>query len=369
MKKNKCTLVVDGNWLLRSRILAIKEYFALGNYQPEAGKTAMFNILAQSICRTLSMFDGVVDNILIVKDGGSWRKKLEKPASLQATVYKGNRVSDETYDWNAIWKVSNDFFDRCKEIGITVSMTWDMEGDDLIYYWTNILNNEGVNCIIWSTDQDLQQLVKYDSKAFTVWYEKSKGLCLPNSLEEKQVDPIDFFMTSERAKNPLIEKLKTRTNSFYIDPAEIVMSKIVCGDTGDNIKSLIRIQKNTKTYRISNKDWLSVKSDLNIDSLDKFFEYKDAICERLRMKKNTGNLDEIKEEFDYNKKLVWLNSETIPNNLLKTTGGEDYYIYDVDNIKNNYRVLTGEADEDSAVAAFEDIVAPVLKKNKYGYSK
>ena len=47
-----------------------------------------------------------------------------------------------------------------KKQGIVVSNHSSIEGDDWIWYWSRRLNEEGTSCIIWSSDNDLKQLVQ-----------------------------------------------------------------------------------------------------------------------------------------------------------------------------------------------------------------
>lgn len=358
--KNKCTLLVDGNWLLMSRMWVVKDYFSVQNDDSEnlRAKNELKELLARSITTTLQKFDKVVDNIVIITDGGSWRKKLEKPKTRTQNIYKGNRVSDSALNWSLIWETLQEFFDNCASIGITVSRVSDMEGDDLVYYWSRKLNSEGINCIIWSSDQDLQQLVQYRDCVFTAWYENKKGLCLPETLKEKTVDPIEFFMTMETCGSSVLDILKKEFLVFYINPDDIVMKKVICGDDGDNILSIIREKKGNKTYKIGKKMWESMQDKMGIKTIREFIKKKDDICNRLCIEKNYSDVDAVKNEFDYNVKLVWLSSEIIPEELIKKADEINYSIYEISNIKNNFKILSGDTEEEDAMKVFENMDLP-----------
>lgn len=357
MNKNKCTLLIDGNWLMMSRLFVVQDYFKIG-LSPEEQEIAtnqLLELMSRSITTTLQKFDTVVDNIVVVTEGGSWRKQLPKPSSLQDTIYKGNRSLSNTIDWDLIWKSAGQFFDKLKELGITVSKVSGMEGDDMIYYWSRKLNQQGINCIIWSSDQDLQQLVQYRNCVFTIWYENKGGLYLPASLQPQVVDPIEFFMQVEQCGNNIIDILKKNFKATYINPDDIVMKKIICGDSGDNIKSIIRQPKGSKVYKVSEKLWDKVKKNLNISSLKQFISMRDEICDTLIHEKQYGDLTDVKDEFDYNIKLVWLNSEVIPEKLIEQADEIPYNIYEVSNIKMNYKLLCGDDEEDEAMKVFESL--------------
>ena len=234
--KNKCTLLIDGNWLLQSRFSVIGNGFIKDNpdIAKEQASHELKELLARSINVIINKFP-IIDNIIMISDGGSWRKQLPIPKSLKDITYKGNRVADVEIDWNYIYKALNQLTKRCKEIGITTVSHPNIEGDDWIWYWSRRLNAEGINCMIWSSDNDLKQLIQTDveTNAFTAWYNDQRGLYLPNSLNKTNVDLFDFFLNPE-FESPVLEALKRSSKKFdFIEPDNIIMSKVICGDSGD----------------------------------------------------------------------------------------------------------------------------------------
>lgn len=355
MEKNKCTLIIDGNWLLMSRMWAVRDKFLTTNDESEnrAAVEELKSMLARSISITLGRIK-LIDNILIVTEGGSWRKGLEKPTSLGDVVYKGNRTKDTEVNWDLIWGTADEFYSHCTELGITVSRVSGMEGDDLAYYWSRRLNNDGINCIIWSTDRDLTQLVQYKNCVFTAWFNSDKGVILPEIAEDTAIkDPLEFFMTGPECDTAVLKDLKKQCVCHYINPDLVVMEKIVCGDTGDNIYSIIRQHRGGKVYRVSEKVWDGVRTDMGISTLREFFADRDRICEELCDIKKVTNVDGVKDEFDYNKKLVWLSDAVIPDELIKKVNETDYFIYDVNLIRNNYKILSGDPDTEDVMKVFE----------------
>ena len=134
--------------------------------------------------------------------------------------------------------------------------------------------------------QYLKQLVQVNNGAFTAWLNESQkgglpGLILHKELDDTMEDEIDFFMQIDKSSKNLDEICARVKAVTYINPADIVEEKIICGDRGDNIKSVIRVEKNNRTYRVSETDWNKVKTKLDIDTLDGFFINKDLICEEL----------------------------------------------------------------------------------------
>ena len=68
------------------------------------------------------------------------------------------------------------------------------------------------------------------------------------------------------------------------------MSKVICGDHGDNIKALIRAEHRTKsgktiTNKVSDAEWDKVKRRLNIRTIDDFKNNKelDFECRHMRL--------------------------------------------------------------------------------------
>lgn len=348
------TLLIDGNWLLMSRLFAVKSLFNVQNDEKTKleGTAELEDLLCKSINLIINKFDGVVNNIVLVADGGSWRKNIEKPKFFDE-VYKGNRIKDSEVDWNYIYKALDDIVEKANEVGITTSKMGGVEGDDWIRHWSRKLNKQGINCIIWSSDCDLKQLIQYDKGrgSFTCWYNEQQksglpGLFLPKELDDtsvKEIDEIDFFMTPDLSNTDLDAIRATARAVTYIDPADIVEEKIVCGDRGDNIKSIILIKKGTKTYRVSENDWHKIKDKLNITSLDQFFESRDKICEAIinssKYSKYTINEQNAREMFDYNIKLVWLHEKTFPADIQEEMNKIEYKRFDLSYIKSNYKVL------------------------------
>ena len=150
------TLLIDGNWLLMSRLFAVRSYFNVQNDDEEKqkGTAELEDLLCRSINLIINRYDGIVNNIVFVADGGSWRKDVEKPKFFDE-VYKGNRIKDAEIDWTYVYQALEDILEMANSLGITACKAYGVEGDDWIQHWSRKLNNKGINCIIWSSDADL----------------------------------------------------------------------------------------------------------------------------------------------------------------------------------------------------------------------
>ena len=351
-KKNKLTLLIDGNWLLISRASVLMNSFKkdlpLGAKQQSQEELA--DLLAKSICTILSRIPSI-DNIILMADGGSWRKQLSVPKSIEGTLYKGNRTVDNDIEWSYIYNALNGLIEKAREEGITVSQYNNIEGDDWAWYWSRRLNSDGINCLIWSSDNDLKQLIQIDNdtRAFTAWYNDKNGIWMHESIKESD-NEMDFFM-QPHYYSPVLESLKNKIPSQnYINPDDVVMSKIICGDAGDNILPIMRYQKGERNYRITEKDWSSIKDDLmQINNINDFLEHTPGIIwtisEHKKFKPYKPDLSTLNEMIAYNTKLVWLNESTIPDTIIQFMNQQEYKKFDVGYLRSNYKVLVKENDD------------------------
>lgn len=358
------TLIIDGNWLLMSRLFACKEYFNVQNDEQERkqGTAELEDLLCKSINLVINRFEDIIDNFIIVGDGGSWRKDVKKPSGFE-TVYKGNRTKDVELDWKAVYKALDDILEQAAENGVTVSKAPGIEGDDWIFHWSRYLNNHGKNCIIWSSDCDLKQLVQVKNGVFTAWLNESQkgglpGLVLHKDLNDALSDDIDMFMQLDNS-NPLLDHLRAMVAAVtYINPDDIVCQKVVCGDRGDNIKSLITSQKGTRTTRITEAKWENIKEALHIETVSDFVKNKSDVCNECIKLFPKINIDpvNVNEMFDYNVTLVYLNESAVPQKVQDEMNEVEYKKPDMSYIKSNYKVLCKlTKHEDNIEDIFEGI--------------
>ena len=363
---NKLTLICDMNYVLMSR------YSVVGGFQKGAPNAVinrsidnLTDMLARSINIMLYKFPAI-DNIVMVSDGGSWRKQLPVPNQIKNVTYKGNREQQEEIDWEAVFTSLNNIMKNARDYGITSSNTLTAEGDDWVWYWSRRLNAEGTNVLIWSIDRDLQQLVqKTPDGAFTAWYSDRTGqLCLPECYNtSEELDPIDFFMQPVQYDTQLIDSLKGMSKSItYVNPDEVVIEKVLCGDSGDNIKAVVRFEKGGRTYRFSEGDLKKYQeNDLPMTSVSDLKNSREDIADWIIHNKKFSpykfKKKDIMEMLDYNIKLVWLNEETIPKTVIQSMNEMEYKKVDINSLKSNYKVLAKTQQDTDVEALFEDIDA------------
>lgn len=361
---NNLTLVCDMNYVLMSR------YSVVGGFKKgapsrvlEAAQQNLTDMLARSINIILNRFP-VVDNVVLVGDGGSWRKQLRIPDQLKDTTYKGNREKQEDIDWEYVFNSLNDIMTNARGVGVTVSQTLSAEGDDWVWYWSRRLNAEGTNVLIWSIDRDLQQLVqKTKDGAFTAWYSDRTGLCLHECYRERgEIDPMDFFMSPLSIDTELIDSLKVSAGEkvMYVNPDDVVIEKVLCGDSGDNIKAVVRFEKGGRAYRFSEGDLKKYQErDLPMTTVADLKESREDIADWIISNKKFSpyhfKKKDILEMLNYNIKLVWLNEETIPAPVIQSMNEVEYKKVDVSMLRSNYKMLAKTKEDTDIESIFEEI--------------
>lgn len=345
--KNKLTLLVDGNWLMMSRMALCIDDFdkSLPDSRKQKAKNNLRDFMAKSINIIINRFKDI-DNIIVLSDGGSWRKKVPKPIMMGEETYKGNRDYDSQTDWNYIWGAFEELFKDCKKFGITCSHCIDCEGDDWVWYWSTKLNKEGINCMIWSSDNDLKQLVNYDkvTHSFTAWYNDNNGLYLPNSLNKIDDDPLQFFLSSDFSTNIVLESIKpyVKKDIYYIDPFSIVIDKVFQGDSGDNVKPIISYKKGERNYKLSKKEFNEIVQKFKLTNIDRLISNKSSISSFLGTKFEKYSIPSsyIEDMIGYNIKMVWLNERSIPQEIVtKMEENGDYKICNIEYMRSNYKSI------------------------------
>ena len=313
MSKSKLTLLVDGNWLLMSRLSVIQNRY-LNDYELCHDLKLM---MIRSMNIVLKQFPNI-DNIIFCADGGSWRNKVEVPKFLQSEgiEYKGTRVRSEDFNWELLFSSYDDFVATLNNCGITACREIGIEGDDWCYHWSNLLNSQGTNCIIWTKDKDLTQLVKMDKdKCFTVWWNKDSGVITSDTSD----DDMDFLFNNEfNINESIFNDICNKSKSVEkVNSNEIIINKILKGDLSDNIIPLaMRTSKSKdsdKKFRISSKD---INYNLNINDDKEVKEYFKNLLESKSYKDRViQSFDEIIEHFNYNKRLIKLERNSYPDSI------------------------------------------------------
>lgn len=359
---SKCTLIIDGNFFVISRLMVLPKPKSTievdGKKIPckllddKRQMQSFIEKLAMDFACEIRKFKNIVNRVVFVIDSKSWRKDYD-------SSYKSNRTFSDTINWKNVSTILNDFEIILNDKGIITERVPGAEGDDLIFAWSTYLNSIGEDCIMWTGDKDLLQLVNYNksTESFSLWYDNTKNRMgvypgFDKWLEYNDVNNnIDIFnleedslLGSNKKENikDLINHSKLKIEKTFCD--EFAFIKILKGDKGDNISSLILkpSKKGNTFFKISDKKALDIltlfKNKNKRFSSNYFFDksYKDEIIKYAKEIMNVKIPDsELIEKLEKNINLMLLHVETIPDAIQQS-------MFNV--IKNDYNIKINNFD-------------------------
>lgn len=248
------TLIIDGhNFFFRS----LWSCFRQGKSKVLTTQKDMDSYekkLMVDFCSTIKSVSPIITDIVFVRDSHSWRKDL-----LLQQEYKGNRKKiQDNIDKTGFISTTNNFVETLKSVGVKVSQTERSEGDDLIYAWSEKLFNEGRSSLIFSTDRDLNQLVKCVNDVHIIQYSPMTDKLFVSAGTEHMISELknrpaptqenlfnEVFTIS--IENDPFERFLENVSVETVDPEKIRFTKIVGGDVSDNIYSVYYKQGNENT--------------------------------------------------------------------------------------------------------------------------
>lgn len=346
MKLGKHTLIIDGNYFVHSRLFVLprpKKEQLLGDRDGQEQFMRKLCIDFASEVRKMTPF---VDQIVVAVDSKSWRKDL-----FPAAEYKGTRVADSSVNWENVFNVYTEFQDILAAQGVIIHKVPGAEADDILFGWSTQLNNEGKNCIVWTGDRDLIQLVNYNeaTDAYTLWYYNSKRKLIafegfetlinkPNEIEISN-DDLLFNMGSTDVLNSQLKGdfinwiAKNGVEIEEINCDDFIFSKILQGDKSDNIQSVVSWTKRTSTgsirnYSITEKQaiqilekYREIEGNFHIDHFFSEVQVK-TIVDMIHEVVGKSTIDEIRLRFNQNLDLMLLHYNTIPGGIQKAIYNE-----------------------------------------------
>lgn len=346
-------LIIDGNYFIYSRLFVLpRQKMPTGfgesvdvdtRFMSTESEMGIFmRKLATDFASELRKIKNITGRIIFTQDSKSWRKDL-----FPTSEYKANREQDSKIHWANVHKVVEEFTEFLKEKGVIIHRVSGAEGDDLIYAWNSALNSKGENCIIWSGDTDLMQLVNYNKStdSYTIWYDNTRSkiavypgferyLNIKDGSKESEYDTIDDIFSVDHVlliSNQIKEELKLFINTNHLEVNEIycddyVFTKILTGDKSDNIKSVYSIEKigktgKPRTARINDEKAKNIlntfkKRHGRFSSMYLFEEsFKDEIVKIIASEMKLTVNENLLSNLELNTNLILLHSSTIPETL------------------------------------------------------
>lgn len=266
-------------------------------------------------------------------DDSSWRKEIPIEEN---EGYKGNRVKSKNINWDNVFNSLKELTEILSSNGFIVSKETKAEADDLITLWSHeLVFNRKENVIIASGDEDVRQLVGthiFDSGTgdefrFCVVYNPfTHTKTTPKKLYHDEIfnewlnteDKGDIFTGVTNLDKADILKLKDFEKIMFeqINPDEIALWKVFCGDDGDNVPAIYTWIKDNKEIRITNTKFEKIIKQLEINNWRNLKFKKEEIKIMINELTGTNIPFDIEHRIDRQLKLVVLDPSLFPENIV-----------------------------------------------------
>lgn len=235
-------LVIDANSLFHTYA------FGLGNGSSNFlsrpnDKTKMYSHLftnLEELIRTIHP----MGRVIFCFDGQYvWRKPFLLDFGID---YKGGRKDKpEKFNREGLYEMLGECYHTLKKYGYQTYKFDSLEADDLIGLITNVNIEKGISSVIYSADSDLNQLLRYDGKNYVVRYSNDVYHTHHsfNTVTPKEEDFGGIFSLEVNTMSGTSFESKIFSKSVLVDPIRSLFSKILSGDTSDNIPPVYRYQK------------------------------------------------------------------------------------------------------------------------------
>ena len=337
MRKGGHTLLIDGNYFLHSRLFVLPRPKNGRMLEDEASRASLMRKLAIDLASEVRKMRGFIDKVVVAVDARSWRKDLFPTAE-----YKGTRKTDSQIDWEAVYNVYEEFQNILQSHGVVVHKIEGAEADDVLFGWSTLLTNKGRNCIIWTGDRDLIQLVNYSSAndSYALWYSPTqKSLYgFKAFIEElntsELADKYDVLFNlstysglKEEYKIALKEWIvKNKIKLTEVNCDEFMFKKILIGDKSDNIPSVVLWQKELKdgklrtysvTEKLAEKIFAQYTKEHDSFVIDQLFNQNEVetLADIVYRVVGKSSVNIIKNNISQNMALMMLHTKVIPDGI------------------------------------------------------
>lgn len=306
-------ILFDGNYLFHKTFNVFSTYYKGEDMsdilQDKEKQQVLLRKCIIDMCYALSKFKDV-KRVAFVIDSSSWRYTLYDDYKYALT-----RVRDPFY--KHFLTCLDMFEDLLRKKGIIVSRVMGAEGDDLLYVWSiyfgYILDE---NLVIITGDSDIRQIINKNVSLFNNNSKNLRMFCIP----EKE----DYWN----------EYLETDVQVVPVKPFEILLYKVIMGDTSDNIPKLKKGFGNKAFEKfISRISPYEEPKDIDLISMAQWIAGRFSDFSGMPY-------EEVLGKVLFNLKMTWLNLSVYNETDYITENGKsllENMLDDVNNNKNNYK--------------------------------
>lgn len=323
------TILIDGNFLAQ-RIRAAAELTFLKN--PEKDKAALIKACTQALSNDISMFNGSIENVVMCRDWGSWRKQftqtypLESAKTNEQQVYKQNREGDKPYDAQKFYAAYDEWCQLLEDkLHIPIFRTKGAEADDMVFIASTILQKKGKQVICYSSDGDFYQFV---NKNVCLIKLPKKELFFSRDAQEQVSETKD--LNSIFGKKPSnfdrLKQMFAKDAVKHINPVKSVVVKVISGDAKDNTPPIFFWKSSTgkRTFKPSvthiTKAFAKIGIDFDTITEDALYS-KDTMLvfieQLLTVTKQTRDIEHTYKVYLSNMKMKHLTTKHIPEDILR----------------------------------------------------
>lgn len=247
----KLNLVIDISGLFYRSLFTVGNFGSKGKLLSTEQSQGIF---MRKLATDISSFIKSVDNlnrVIFTVDSNSWRKKV----FIEEGGYKSTRIKTDTVDWDAFFILCDKLVERLRKRGYTVLKQDNAEADDLLYLTSRKLNTEGECVILGTGDKDMHQTAQLlNNGAWTIILDPVNGRRkvtfteeIKNLLSTKK-DPKDFDIFGDGTLDSidLLKNIVVKETINIIDVNRAAIEKVITGDKGDAVPSVITWKKKEK---------------------------------------------------------------------------------------------------------------------------
>ena len=327
------------NYVIDASGIFYRSLFTVGNYG--AGKEKLLDskksqgIFMRKLATDFSSLVRAIDEpgrVIVTLDSTSWRKSIV----IDEGGYKADRKDkqESNINWKAFYELTDNFAKILGQKGYLISRIPGAEADDLLYFWSEKLNNMGENVLLITGDRDLLQVLKQNENGtWTIALDpvlNRKKISLTQGTLDMRGKVRDssaniFDPSSWSSSEDVLDKLINTHEINVVIPQRISTMKVVLGDGGDSVPSCItwadkKDPEKIRTMTESNYSKILAVAPTLLESTwedlreGKFVEEISVTMEGL--KKISVDREKVKENLKRNCQLVILSEKTIPQPII-----------------------------------------------------